>query len=884
MVLMGQGVAAYHASSLLSAPTRGLLGMYHVGIRAYVVWPSTEQAAAAMAQLPRPLILREVNGRAVAELTQSFVPAHQELSFVPLAPLGRAHRYLLEDEAGERHTVVLRTGRRDLRASLEGLAGPALAHGVGLLYLLMGLWVWWRRPRDPAANGLLYLCAAAVGNMTLVLHRPGLEIASAIDGSTLPLWAAAALHFGLAFTGNLQRRPQRRLLIGAWALAFVLCGAIFLAWARWLNSAGASALLLRGMIVATGVFALASILYVLWISWRTCKLPQPAALQRRARILGVSMILAYGFPSLSLVLGPLGVLPHYFTWINLGCFALFPLLMGFSILRHHFFDLRIVLRRSLVYAALSMAVSFVYLGLVVFVARLVHKTPSPLFIGLSVAAAVVIFGLLQARVQRAVDRYVYRSRYVYAKAITEASAALSREPTLEAMGATVRAALIEAMGLSNAYLVLREHEGGADELRSHELGPHPAAEESIGHLPSTFGPGDYAPIVRAASAGEPVSAHDTVAVAAQSTELSNGTGPDPKSEADFWSHFLLDGVVPLLHSPHERAGGERVIGFLLVGAKLDQRPLDAGDRALVRTLANQLSIALVSAGAFAEVRRLNESLEEQVLARTRELEDALEELKHAQGQLVESEMQAVLARLVAGVVHEVNTPLGSLRSAVDTIQRTLEKVRPLLELQRAEGSDDARRSLRAIDSGHKLVDVLKVSGERIQGVMGSLQRFINLDEAEQKAIDVRRAIDDVLTLLSAQLTPEIALDRRYPGGAVMVACYPARLNNVFLNILQNALAALGGAGAISISIEQDGEVIRVEIADDGPGIALEEREQLFQIGFTAKAGGRMGLRLGLPLAKRWVEEIGGVLEVESEPGEGARVRVVLPRVGLEALR
>ncbi|MBW2732756.1 MAG: GAF domain-containing protein [Deltaproteobacteria bacterium] len=715
--------------------------------------------------------------------------------------------------------------------------------------------------------------------MTLTLYRPGWELAAALDGSMLPLWASAALHFGQAFTGALQRRRQRLLVMVSWIVSFTLSGVLFIGWMFSLRSAD-TGLVMRALIILTGVFAVAAIIFVFWSSYHTCHSAQPSALQRRARTLGASIMLAYGFPSLSLILGPLGVLPHFFIWINLACFALFPLLMGFSILRHHFFDLRIVLSRGLVYAALSLAVSLAYLGLVVLVARLVHKTPAPFLIGLSVAAAVVIFGLLQGRVQRAVDQFVYRSRYVYAKAISKASAALSEELTLESMGETVREALIEAMGLSNAYLGVCEHPGTGQlrigQLRFYELGPHKSAPDALGHLPSVFDRDDYSPIARAAMSGETVTAHDTVAIAAQSTELSKSMAADPESEADFWLHFNVDGIVPLLHAAHAGTNGERVMGFLVVGAKLDGRPLDPEDRALVHTLAHQLSVALVSAEAFAEVRRLNENLEEQVLARTQELEQTLEALKLAQGRLVESEMQAVLARLVAGVVHEVNTPLGSLRSAVDTIQRTLVKVRPLLEVQREQGNDDARRTLRAIEVGHNLVDVLKVSGERIQGVMGSLQRFINLDEAEQKAIDVRRSIDDVLMLLSAQLDESVVLRKCFPAEPAMVVCYPARLNNVFLNILQNALVALKGAGVIAITVRQDGEIVVVEISDDGPGIAREELEQLFQIGFTTKEGGRMGLRLGLPLAKRWVEEVGGTLEVKSGSGKGTQVRVVLP--------
>ncbi|MBW2737043.1 MAG: hypothetical protein JRH20_32065, partial [Deltaproteobacteria bacterium] len=194
VVLAAQAFAVYQAIQLLSSPTSGLIGVWHLGKRGYVVQPATAQAAAAMEQIPGPLLLRTVDGRPVEKLARVFVPAYQELAFISVSPVGRSHRYTFQDSEGKETPITLRTGPRDLGVSLGSLVGPLAAHGVGLLYLLMGIWVWWRRPRDPAANGLLYLCVAAAANMTLTLYRPGWELAAALDGSMLPLWASAALH------------------------------------------------------------------------------------------------------------------------------------------------------------------------------------------------------------------------------------------------------------------------------------------------------------------------------------------------------------------------------------------------------------------------------------------------------------------------------------------------------------------------------------------------------------------------------------------------------------------------------------------------------------------------------------------------------------------
>src|SRR6185295_19846424 len=142
----------------------------------------------------------------------------------------------------------------------------------------------------------------------------------------------------------------------------------------------------------------------------------------------------------------------------------------------------------------------------------------------------------------------------------------------------------------------------------------------------------------------------------------------------------------------------RVVGLLLLGPKPQGKPLDSADERLVLTLAHQLAVALENAAAFDEIRSLKDGLERQVEERTRALSDALSDLKRAQGQLIESEKQAMLGRLVAGVAHEINTPLGALRSSVDTLQRITtasrsaqEDLREPVPSPRSEALETARR-------------------------------------------------------------------------------------------------------------------------------------------------------------------------------------------------
>jgi signal transduction histidine kinase/tRNA A-37 threonylcarbamoyl transferase component Bud32 len=265
-----------------------------------------------------------------------------------------------------------------------------------------------------------------------------------------------------------------------------------------------------------------------------------------------------------------------------------------------------------------------------------------------------------------------------------------------------------------------------------------------------------------------------------------------------------------------------------------------------------------------------------LVARTAELSEALDELKAAQGQLLESETQGRVGRLVAGILHEINTPLGTFASSLDTLGRARSRVRAYLEPRAAGGDADAKKALATIDAQDDLTNVLRTSNERISGVVGSLSRFVSLDESDIKVIDVCRAIDDALTLLSPALDDRIQVRWEAPDDAISVRCYPAKLNQALLNLLQNATAAIEGCGVISIEAARCGDKVTIVISDDGQGIPADMQGGLFDYGFTTKKGGRVGLHLGLPLSKRWVEEIGGRLELTSSEGEGTTVEVTLP--------
>jgi signal transduction histidine kinase len=262
-------------------------------------------------------------------------------------------------------------------------------------------------------------------------------------------------------------------------------------------------------------------------------------------------------------------------------------------------------------------------------------------------------------------------------------------------------------------------------------------------------------------------------------------------------------------------------------------------------------------------------------ARTEELARALHELRTTQAQVVESEKQAVLGRLVAGIVHELNSPLGALRSSADTIARSLEQCS---QMSVEPSLDERKRLHRMLESSSDLARLQQTGVSRISAMVDGLKGFVGLDQAEIKPFDVREGLESALTLLKPAFGERVRVVRAYPGEPAQVLCYPSKICQAFLHVLQNATQAIEGEGEIRVEVANRDREVSVLVRDDGRGIPEEKLAGLFELGLAEK-GGRVGMRLGLPMTKRHLEEIGGRLRVESREGEGTSVLLSLPRAG-----
>ncbi|MEZ5359769.1 MAG: PAS domain S-box protein [Candidatus Zixiibacteriota bacterium] len=268
-----------------------------------------------------------------------------------------------------------------------------------------------------------------------------------------------------------------------------------------------------------------------------------------------------------------------------------------------------------------------------------------------------------------------------------------------------------------------------------------------------------------------------------------------------------------------------------------------------------------------ELRQANEELESRVAIRTRELEKK-------QAQLVQAEKMASLGNLVAGVAHEINTPLGALKSNNDLFIRSIRKLKTELE---SCGKVELKNNISIdtlFDNIEQLNSVNETAAHRIIDIVNSLRNFARLDQAEKDLVDIHEGLDNTLTLVHHRLKNRIDVIKQY-GSLPKIHCYPNQLNQVFMNLLVNASQAIEGPGTIRIKTEAIEKSIIIAISDTGKGISPEIKTRIFDPGFTTKGAG-VGTGLGLSIVLQIIESHQGSIEVASEVGKGTTFKITLP--------
>jgi two-component system NtrC family sensor kinase len=229
---------------------------------------------------------------------------------------------------------------------------------------------------------------------------------------------------------------------------------------------------------------------------------------------------------------------------------------------------------------------------------------------------------------------------------------------------------------------------------------------------------------------------------------------------------------------------------------------------------------------------------------------------------VQHAKMAALGQLVAGVAHEINTPLAAVVNNNDLFLRIFARMR--------QGRIE-ERDLAAIED---LSKVTRLACARMSDIVRTLRTFARLDEADVKSVDLHEGIESTLVLIAHLTKSGITVERRY-GELPRVECHPNQINQVFMNLCVNACQAMGERGTLSITTRALGDSVEVRVKDSGVGIAPDKLSRIFDPGFTTK-GAPLGTGLGLSIVYQIVEGHGGEIAVESEPGAGTEFTVRLP--------
>lgn len=580
-----------------------------------------------------------------------------------------------------------------------------------------------------------------------------------------------------------------------------------------------------------GVGGLAVTVYVLVELYRAIR-RAPTGLERNRL-----QYVLIGFGCMGL-LNSLNVLPILgFSVYPPGNLSFVPLVVfAVGLFRHDLLDMGFLIKKSLVYSALTALLTCLYAVMVLGAGRLMEGNDAggPILIQFLLFLTVAfLFGPVKGHVENFIDRHFFRTTYNYQKTLKRVSQTIVSRLDTEEIGSEIVRTLADTMEVLSCGLFVREPRLS----RFSAL----ATRHTATAVPVPRAVPENAAIVRE------MERHRRLL-----TRSRLPLGRPSESETLEAEMASLDAAMalPLLSR-------ERLLGFISLGEKLSGALYTPEDIDLLETLAGQAALALENARTHRALEILNKSLEVRVAERTRQLKETLAEKEKTQEQLIRSESLAALGQLVAGVAHELNNPLASVTGL---IQATIEDLKGL----------ETRVTLEP-----ELIDDLVFADRelaRAKAIVGSLLGLSRQTETYTEAVDVNVVVQDALRVLYNQYKyRDLDIAEKYGENLPRIRGNFSNLGQVALNLIKNAVQAVAprqGGITLTTRFEKETGQVVFECRDTGPGIPESIRQDIFKPFFTTKEVGQ-GTGIGLYISHEIVRRHGGSLSLEKGTPSGA---------------
>ncbi|MEI6259717.1 MAG: ATP-binding protein [Deltaproteobacteria bacterium] len=528
--------------------------------------------------------------------------------------------------------------------------------------------------------------------------------------------------------------------------------------------------------------------------------------------------------------------PGNFSFIPLSIFAV-------GLFRYDLLDMGILIRKSVIYSILSIMLTLIYSLFVTIINKTVTDIKAsdsayfPLFLFIVVS---LVFGPVKTRIQILVDRYFFKGRYDYRQTIKHLSQTISAVLDIRQIAALLVETISGSMKVSHCFMYLSDDSKSPSYVRC-RINDDPSLS------PAVFS-GNSPMVIWMKRRLQPLRKEPLM----QQSEDTFSRQVYAEMES-----IQAAVVFPIIFE-------NTLNGFLAIGDKKSGDLFLADDMDLLETLANQSSLSIENAKSYQKIEYLNKNLEEKVAERTLELQTVLIEKDKAMELLIRSESLAAIGTLVAGAAHELNNPLAS---AMSLIQSTLEDI-----------------SSRNVDTplNSAILDDLDFAGKelaRAKAIVGSLLALSRQTQTYTEAIDLNTVVKDALQVLrNLYKNQKIEISEQYAEDLPLVYGNFAGIGQVALNIIKNAIQATApsfGTIFLRTAVDRNRHQVIFECEDTGPGIPDTIRQDIFKPFFTTKAVGK-GTGLGLYICHSIVERHGGAITLEKSLMKGARFVVKLP--------